>query len=243
MSRVCLYEGSSPLPLCVSVPACVCTQGAFIHTWMGMRLLSPCVAFFDVTVVRLLDALITTWKDWKLRFLSWRQLVRAWVRLHCFLCCCLVKRELSRRLFPWCILLCSWADRNELLWLFFFLDSSSLSFQNSDFAVPKSQSCEEKKEKLKNDLFPCPLFPRSLDVLPSFAKLSCLVFVLCVIFSTFSCIQTAVLGKYFFSPFAFSGESCLNITSSHNLTICPQDIDFIVSLHKNISNFKLCNTS
>lgn len=66
-----LYEGSSPLPLCVSVPACVCTQGAFIHTWMGMRLLSPCVAFFDVTVVRLLDALITTWKDWKLRFLSW----------------------------------------------------------------------------------------------------------------------------------------------------------------------------
>lgn len=58
-----LYEGSSPLPLCVCVPACVRTQGAFIHTWMGMRLQSPCVAFFDVTVVRLLDALIATWQN------------------------------------------------------------------------------------------------------------------------------------------------------------------------------------
>lgn len=45
-----------------------------------------------------------------------------------------------------------------------------------------------KKEKLKNDVFPCLLFPRSLDDLPSFANLSGLVFVLCVIFSTFSCI-------------------------------------------------------
>lgn len=71
---------------------------------------------------------------------------------------------------------------------FFFWTVSLCHFRILALLFLSLRAVRKKKEKLKNDLFPCPLFPRSLDVLPSFAKLSCLVFVLCVIFSAFSCI-------------------------------------------------------